>query len=69
MAALNLEEQHTWGLCGVSEAYTAFRMMTGVETVNGKTVFVTLSALPLGVLLRLLKFTLVSFANPDTLIG
>ena len=37
MAALNLEEQHTWGFSG---AYTAFRMMIGVETVNGKTVFV-----------------------------
>lgn len=43
MAVLNLEEQYTWGFSGVSEAYTAFRMMTGVETVNGETVFVTLS--------------------------
>lgn len=42
MAALNSEEQHTWGFSGF-QAYTALRMMTGVETVNDKTVFVTLS--------------------------
>ena len=28
---------------GVSAVYTSLRMMTGAETVNGKTVFVTLS--------------------------